>query len=89
MKPTEILLDLNDLKLGRIIKKDFEEAVVDISAKVPEPGPAPIIPKTWESKGAETLPVAPKWAETLPTVPRKGFETAPKAVETRKAAESK
>jgi hypothetical protein len=78
VKPTEILLDLNDLKLGRIIKKDFEEAVVDILAKQIE-----------TFKGAETLPVAPKWAETLPTVPRKGFETAPKAVETRKAAESK
>ena len=85
MKPTEILLDLNDLKLGRIIKKDFEEAVVDISAKVPEPGPAPIIPKTWESKGAETLPKSEKYT----VVETKWAETAPKAVETRKAAESK
>lgn len=73
MKPTEILLDLNDLKLGRIIKKDFEEAVVDVSAKDIE-GP---------TKGAETLPVAPKyvetkWAETAP----KSRETAPKSRET-------
>jgi hypothetical protein len=73
VKPTEILLDLNDLKLGRIVKKDFEEVIVDISAKVIESGPAPrVLPKTWETKGAETLPVAPK-----------GFETAPKAAETR------
>ena len=56
MKPTEILLDLNDLKLGRIVKKDFEEAVVDISAKAIE-SPAP-------RKGAETLPVAPKFVES-------------------------
>ena len=59
MKPTEILLDLNDLKLGRIIKKDFEELIVDISAKDIEGPP----------KGAETLPVAPKWAETAPKSP--------------------
>jgi hypothetical protein len=42
VKPTEILLDLNDLKLGRIVKKDFEEAVVDIhAAKMAIEGPAP------------------------------------------------
>ena len=88
MKPTEILLDLNDLKLGRIIKKDFEEAVVDISAKITETPPL----KGFETKGAETLPrkgFETKGAETFPTAPVKGFETAPKAVETRKAAESK
>jgi hypothetical protein len=62
LKPTEILLDLSDLKLGRIIKKDFEEVIVDISAKVLEsPGPAP---KRLETKGAETLPVAPKFLES-------------------------
>ncbi len=53
MKPTEILLDLNELKLGRIVKKDFEEAVVDIhAAKMAIESPAP-------TKGAETLPIAP------------------------------
>jgi len=67
VKPTEILLDLNDLKLGRIVKKDFEEPVVDISAKMVE-SPAP-------RKGAETLPIAP--------APFKGIETAPKAAETK------
>ena len=75
MKPTEILLDLNDLKLGRIVKKDFEEAVVDISAKQIE-----------TFKGAETLPFAPKAGETK-FEPK--FEPAPKGFETRKAAESK
>jgi hypothetical protein len=73
VKPTEILLDLNDLKLGRIVKKDFEEVVPDIyAAKMSIESPAPF-----------------KGAETLPTAPVKGFETAPKAFETRKAAESK
>jgi hypothetical protein len=58
VKPTEILLDLNDLKLGRIVKKDFEVAVVDIhAAKMAIESPAPI-------KGAETLPVAPKFVES-------------------------
>ncbi len=60
MKPTEILLDLSELKLGRIVKKDFEEVMVEISAKMIE-SPAP-------RKGAETLPVAPKFEP-------KGFET--------------
>ena len=61
MKPTEILLDLNDLKLGRIVKKDFEEAVVDISAKADSPAPFPWVKrdKGIETKGAETLPIAP------------------------------
>ncbi len=78
MKPTEILLDLNDLKLGRIVKKDFEEVIADISAIAPL--------KAYETlprKAAETLPTAPKTYET------KWAETAPKAFETRKAAESK
>ena len=69
MKPSEILLDLSDLKLGRIIKKDFEEAVVDISAKNIESGPL----KGFETKGAETLPrkgFETKGAETLPTAPK-------------------
>ncbi len=58
MKPTEILLDLNDLKLGRIVKKDFEEVMVEISAKMIE-SPAP-------RKGAETFPVAPKFEPVSP-----------------------
>ena len=71
MKPTEILLDLNELKLGRIIKKDFEEVIVDISAKFLESGPAPKIDKGRETKGAETLPVAPKAEPKFePAVPK-------------------
>ncbi len=83
MKPTEILLDLNDLKLGRIVKKDFEEVMVEISAKMIE-SPAP-------RKGAETLPTAPfKGFETAPKARETKFEPKfDKAIETRKAAESK
>jgi hypothetical protein len=65
LKPTEILLDLSELKLGRIIKKDFEEAVVDIhAAKMAIESPAP-------TKGAETFPVAPKFE------PKSDFAPAP------------
>ena len=63
MKPTEILLDLSELKLGRIVKKDFEEVMVEISAKVIESGPSP---KRLETKGAETFPVAPKFEPVSP-----------------------
>ena len=68
MKPTEILLDLSDLKLGRIIKKDFEEVIADISAIAKSTE----APKSFETsprvKGAEVLPVkgveSPKAGET-------------------------
>ena len=64
MKPTEILLDLSELKLGRIIKKDFEEVIVDISA-ISYPLPS-----------TKRDPV-PK-AETFPTGPVPKAETFPK-----------
>ena len=75
MKSTEILLDLSDQKLGRIIKKDFEEVIVDISAKksaIETPFPMIKRDKAVETKGAETFP-------TAPTAPIKMVET--KAVE--------
>jgi hypothetical protein len=75
VKPTEILLDLSEFKLGRIVKKDFEEVIVEISAKLLEPTPAV---KRLETKGMET-----KGAETLPTAP-----TAPIKMVESKVAET-
>jgi len=77
LKPTEILLDLSELKLGRILKKDFEEVMVEISAKELE-SPAPAPRKGFETKGAETLPVKGFETKFEPVSPK--FEpTVPKA----------